>query len=73
MQSFTLSMQLSVWKMYFYTLHWEAQNLISFHLSGTTVYFYLHAQAVIIALLLNLNIVFKELENLQAHHTDLLY
>lgn len=51
----------------------RSSELISFHLSGTTVCFYLHAQAVIIALPLNLNIVFKELDNLKGYHADLLY
>ena len=51
----------------------RSSELISFHLSRTTIYFYFHAQTVIIALALNLNIVFKELDNLKGYHPDLLY
>lgn len=50
-----------------------SSELIRFHLSGTTVFFYLHAPAVTIALPLKLNIVFKELDTLKGYQADLLY
>lgn len=51
----------------------RSSELMSFRLSGTTVYFYLHTQAVLIALSLNLNIAFKELDSLKGYHVDPLY